>query len=181
MLLYFTTTEGKRVIDYSKHILEDFFPHPIFEGMMYQVEYCKMQTIAQESLAMYKSSKSVLAVYSPDEFQKCLFQLLGEKGFEGKVSTFYNKTGISRQVFANILSYNKEYTPTKETLYKIIFTLELSYDEAKKLLRTKGYTISRSVKFDVVAGYCLENEIYDQDSIDRLMLENCQTSLFSDK
>jgi len=208
MQLFFETLEGKRVIDYSRHIMEDFFPYQLFEeraskraSSIREVQAVKLCEYLMEESDMdsspnlneaaleapqylkpaFSSRRNVLSVYNPDDFQKCLFEHLGEKGYESKVSVFYNKAGISRQVFANILSYNKEYTPTKETLYKIIFTLELSYNQAKKLLGTKGYTISRSVKFDVVAGYCLENEIFEQKAIDELLFENCQTTLFSAK
>ena len=208
MQMFYTMEEGMKVPDYSKHVLEGVFPDQLFCSNLLLQESSSVDFVREASYRyselketnstvdhnleilevpnMYNNvenemSSNILEEYVPDDFQKNLFLYLGVKGYENRVPDFYNKAGISRQLFANILSYNKDYTPSKETLYKIILTLELSYSEAKDLLSTKGYTISRSVKFDVVAGYCLENEIYDQTAIDELFFENCQLTLFSHK
>ncbi len=184
MQLFFTYFEGKKVIDFERHVMEDFFPPELFQNSFKilkksrslnnnklrdeiqseRLEYLQMEQSLSRSLI---ANENVLDDYNPEEFQKYLFSIINEKGFLS-VPEFYNKAVISRQVFANLVAYNKEYTPSKETLYKIIFTLRLDYHEARELLSMKGFTISRSTKFDAVVGYCLENQIYEQSEIDEL-------------
>ncbi|MEI6131489.1 MAG: helix-turn-helix transcriptional regulator [Bacillota bacterium] len=205
--LFYTIFEGKQVIDYSRHVLEDVFPG-VFSRESQQPQFyfsnkkrpaynksisddlCEMpQEYAlriepEANISAPKQievPKEVLLNYVADDFQNKLFQLLEEKGYQDKLSDFYNKAGISRQLFANILSYNKEYTPSKETLYKIIMTLELDYSEARNLLSTKGYTMSKSLKLDVIMGYCIENKIYEQERVDRILMEHAGTTLFSER
>jgi len=204
METFYTFVDGKKVIDYARHVMEGVFPEKLFRGrhdilqrnfknqnsinyIELEAEYldqevssaCFAPILADREIIESKEPRDVLAAYKPDDFQRNLFAYLREKGFE--VPAFYNKAGISRQLFSNILTYDKEYTPTKETLFKIIFTLELDYQEARDLLSTKGYTISNSLRFDVVMGYCLENHIYDQAKIDGILFENAQTTLFSER
>jgi len=201
---FYTFVDGKKVIDYARHVMEGVFPEKLFGGRHtilkrniknqnhvnyfdLEAEYldkevssaCFTPILADHMIEASSAPRDVLAAYKPDDFQRNLFAYLREKGFE--VPAFYNKAGISRQLFSNILTYDREYTPTKETLFKIIFTLELNYQEARDLLSKKGYAISNSLRFDVVMGYCLEKHIYDQAEIDRILFENAQTTLFSER
>lgn len=72
----------------------------------------------------------------------------------------YRAGGITRQVFSNIIS-NKNLIPKKDTIICLIIGMELNYIDAIDLLHSAGYTLSKSIVFDVVINKYLKKGIYD--------------------
>ena len=89
-------------------------------------------------------------------------------------SDIYRRAGISKQVFSNILS-NKDMIPTKNTLVSLCIGLELSFDDAKELIESAGYSLSRSIAFDSIVVKHIRQEDYDLNSINIELYEyGCQ-------
>ena len=76
----------------------------------------------------------------------------------------YRRAGVSKQVFSNILS-NKDMIPTKNTLVSLCIGLELPFDDAKELIESAGYSLSRSIAFDSIVMNHIQQENYNLDLI----------------
>ena len=57
-------------------------------------------------------------------------------------------------------------TTKKQDVYK---RQELSLDEAKDLLASAGFALSRSSKTDIIVAYFLQNKIYDMFEINDVL------------
>lgn len=75
-------------------------------------------------------------------------------------SDIYKKAGIDRRLFSKIRS-NPEYHPGKNTAIAFVLALELEYEEALKLIKAAGYTLSDSETFDLVITFCFEHKLYN--------------------
>lgn len=59
--------------------------------------------------------------------------------------------------------------PNKKTVLAFTIALELSLDEAKDLLRSAGFALSRSSKTDIIVAYFLQHKIYDMFEINDVL------------
>ncbi len=90
-------------------------------------------------------------------FSEHLLDLLKER--DGKDSEVYKRAEISRQLFSKILS-NKDYQPTKSTAIQLAIGLQLDVNMTQKLLRSAGYSLTRSSRADLVVQYFIERKNY---------------------
>ena len=93
-------------------------------------------------------------------FQEMLFKFIDSKKLN-EVEV-YKKADIDRKHFSKIRS-NIKYNPLKKTVIKLIFGLELNFDEAEELLESAGFTLSESLKADMIVRYFIDNKIFDLD------------------
>ena len=107
--------------------------------------------------------------YSIDEFLDSDYEL--EKTFtESLISIIdskqlrdtdvYKAAHIDRRLFSKIVS-DREYSPSKDTALALVFALKLSPDEAMDLLSRAGYSLSHSIKRDLILEFLLQKEEYD--------------------
>ena len=101
-----------------------------------------------------ESSKPVLE----KSFHERLLEALVESNLPN--AEVYRRAGISRQVFSNILS-NPDLIPTKPTVICLILGLRLSLKEGLLLLESAGYTLSPSLRSDVIVRKYIMRGIYD--------------------
>lgn len=97
-------------------------------------------------------------------FQQVLFQFIDEKGISD--ATIYKKAWIDRRHFSKIRS-NPDYQIGKNTAIALCMALELSLEEADKLLHAAGFTLSDSHTNDLVIQFCLNNHIYDLHDVNQ--------------
>lgn len=90
---------------------------------------------------------------------------------------FYTKSNISRQVWHNLVMGK---SPKRETVYKIILTLELSYAEASLLMNKAGYEMDWANKRNLVVIFCLIHKYYGMN-IDNYLNEVNEKALFSEE
>ena len=64
---------------------------------------------------------------------------------------------------------DENYSPNKKTVLAFAIALELSIDEAKDLLGSAGFSLSRSSKTDIIVSYFLQNKIYDMFEINEVL------------
>ena len=115
--------------------------------------------ISEDSFNEWDSS------FQKKTFQEELLDYIDQKGMTNR--EFYKAAFLDRKLFSAIKN-NVAYQPSKETAVACCIGLKLSLNEARDLLGLAGYELSLSIKWDKVVYYCLENEIYDFDSINYL-------------
>ena len=91
-------------------------------------------------------------------FQDKLFEMIKANNLDEV--EIYKKGNISRQLFSKIKS-EKDYHPTKNTVFSLAIGMELSIDETSVLLEKAGYAFSSAIKSDLIVKYFIEHRIYN--------------------
>ena len=78
-------------------------------------------------------------------------------------------------MFSKIRS-NDGYQPRKSTVFALIIGLKLCLADAEELLACAGYSLSHSIKQDVVMEFVIKQEIYDINIVNEILYSlKCQT------
>ena len=80
----------------------------------------------------------------------------------------YKKANIDRRLFSKMIC-NKDYQPSKDTVIALIFSLKLNLDEAKDLLERAGYTLSHSIRRDIILEYFIKEGVYNLNNINAFL------------
>ncbi|MDP3129738.1 MAG: hypothetical protein Q8N15_00240, partial [Bacillota bacterium] len=160
----------KQLLDnVKKYIEKNYLPEPFRK--FNQASMRRVDDMAA-SMAMPESSfdrvASKLPSFEPKSFSRALFDLIDARDLTDV--EVYKKAGIDRRLFAKIRSDN--YTPGKETVFRLILALELSLPEAKELLEFAGFSFSRASRLDLVVKYCVETKHYDLAVVNELLFSN---------
>jgi hypothetical protein len=84
------------------------------------------------------------------------------------VAEVYKKANIDRRLFSKMLC-NRDYQPSKDTVLALIFALKLSLNEAKDLLERAGYTLSHSIRRDIILEYFIKEGVYNLNNINAFL------------
>lgn len=103
-----------------------------------------------------------------ETFSQRLIRMIKERNMTE--SEAYKKAFVDRRHFAKIKK-DEYYAPSKKTVLAFSIALELTLDETKDLLRSAGYALSRSSKFDIIVVYFLEHHHYDMFEINEVLYE----------
>lgn len=103
-----------------------------------------------------------------ETFSQRLIRMIKERGISEAEA--YKKAYVDRRHFSKIKK-DEYYTPNKKTVLAFAIALKLTLDETKDLLRSAGYALSRSSKFDIIIVYFLENKVYDMFEINEVLFE----------
>lgn len=106
-------------------------------------------------------------------FKETLFSFIDNSGHSD--SEIYKKADIDRKLFSKIRC-GKDYVPRKNVIFKLGFALDLSKKDFEKLLKSAGYSLSEN-KFDLVISCCLENNVYDLESVNNYLFAYCNATL----
>ena len=80
----------------------------------------------------------------------------------------YRKAGVDKSMF-NKIKTDKLYRPRKTAAIAFAIALELSLDEAEKLLSSAGYELCSSNKVDIIVRYYIQNGIYNLSEINEAL------------
>ncbi|MBE6765223.1 MAG: hypothetical protein E7546_05020 [Ruminococcaceae bacterium] len=103
-----------------------------------------------------------------ETFQQRLFRLIDERGRDDV--DVYKGAGKDKKLFHKIKS-NINYQPSKHTVFAFAISLRLSLGETKELLRSAGFALSPSSRFDIIMQYIFEQGIYDMYKIDCILFD----------
>ena len=101
-----------------------------------------------------------------ETFSQRLLRMIDERGMTD--SEAYTTAYVDRRHFSKIRK-DVNYAPNKKTVLAFTIALELSLDEAKDLLASAGFALSRSSKTDIIVAYFLQNKIYDMFEINDVL------------
>ena len=110
-----------------------------------------------------------------ETFAEFLFKLIKKKNLT--VPEVYHKADLHRKTFSDIRN-KKNYLPRRETIIKIIFALELSFDDAQKLLKKAGYAFSDSSDFDLTVAKFIREKNFSQLELDETLAKKNLPCLF---
>ena len=139
--------------------------HPDFD-----LSTAKRKKITRPMSEMTVSNRKIddLMSQMDETFSQRLLRMIKERNMSE--SEAYKKAYVDRRHFAKIKK-DEYYAPSKKTVLAFSIALELSLDETKDLLRSAGYALSRSSKFDIIVVYFLENRNYNMFDINEVLYE----------
>ena len=90
-------------------------------------------------------------------FADTLFEYIDEKGITDVEC--YKRANVDKKTFSKI-KCNKDYRPSKLTVVSFAIALHLNLKETERLLKTVGYALSGSSKFDIIIEYFVTSGNY---------------------
>ncbi|WP_294521545.1 XRE family transcriptional regulator [uncultured Anaerovibrio sp.] len=95
-------------------------------------------------------------------FSEKLLELISKSG--QKPSAIYKKADITKDHFAKIKG-NKNYRPSKDTAVAFAIALHLNLNETEDLIGRAGYTLSNSIKKDVIVRCYIDAKVFNIEAI----------------
>ena len=131
---------------------------------------------ADDSAIYYQESitpdKDIFKDMGPT-FSQMLFKLIKQQGISE--TECYKNANIDRRLFSKIRS-DDNYKPKKDTVLAIIIGLKLNLDDAETLLECAGYSLSHSIRRDVVMEFIIKKQIYDINVVNEILYSlDCRT------
>jgi hypothetical protein len=97
--------------------------------------------------------------------QKLQHHLRTKKLIETNV---YKAALMDRRLFSKIMS-DKYYKPSKDTALALVLALRLDLNDAIDMLERAGYTLSHSIKRDIIIEYFIKENIYNLHNINAFL------------
>lgn len=111
-----------------------------------------------------------------ETFSEKLFRMIDER--ELTDPEVYKKANLDRRLFSKIRS-NSHYQPKKITVLALAIALELDIEETQELLKSAGFTLTRSTKLDLIVEYFIRENQHDIYSINEVLFHYHQPVLGS--
>ncbi len=142
---------------------------PTFDPKTVSASYSiKKPVLKRISRRISESEISDLLRHIDDPFSVTLLKLIDKKGMTDVEC--YKKANVSKQTWYKIIN-DKDYRPSKTTVFSFAIALSLSLDETSALLETVGFTISHSSRFDLVIEYFISEGVYDIFLINEMLFK----------
>jgi hypothetical protein len=151
------TPEKQKLFEQAQAYIDRYYKEEEEEEYV----YCQMALCDEERVM----DPDVLEDLEPTFSQK-LFELIRKQGISE--TECYKNANLDRRLFSKIRS-DDEYQPKKNTVFALIFGLKLNLTDAKDLLDAAGYSISHSLKIDVLVEFLIKKKIYDLITVNEVL------------
>ena len=145
------------VINYSEI---DFFLKHEFQ---YETQNCSFEL---KSPTLDYNSINACISPSDDILQEKIRKTILSKNLDEVA--IYKKADVDRKLFSKIRTL-PDYHPNKNTLLKLCLAMNLETNETEDLLSTAGYSLSRSMRSDLILRYCFTNHIFDVITVNQIL------------
>lgn len=150
----------------------DTMPKP---GAVYEAMPKPMMAEEQECCFSIEDTELADWLKMHDEtFAVTLLKLIDINGMTD--TQCYKKANVSRQTFWKICN-EPQYRPGKPTVLAFAIALKLDYNETQQLLKTAGFSLSHSNRFDLIIEYYIRKGIYDIFEINAALYKYDQVCL----
>ncbi len=120
-------------------------------------------------LILYQSDAIIEALKRMDKsFSETLLYYIDKKGITDVEC--YKRANVDRKIFSKI-KCNNDYRPSKSTAIAFAIALKLDINETNRLLKTLGYLLSSSSKFDIIIEHCIKEQMYDVNMVNMVLLD----------
>ena len=162
-----STANGTNVQSDDSHI--KYQKKPISSDVKYSVRDRFNPTLVSAAMQSYLREEAPTSPLSSATnltfVQKLQYYLRIKNLIETDV---YKAALMDRRLFSKIIS-NKDYKPSKDTALALIFALKLDINEAADLLERAGYTLSHSLKRDIIIEYFIKEKVYNLNNINAFL------------
>lgn len=138
----------------------------------YPADCAFMGSVILEDASSLSMTEMISRLDEP--FFKTLFRMIDERNMTDP--EVYKAANIDRRHFSKIRNV-KNYTPKKKTILALAVALKLDINETELLLERAGYTLSRSMLFDVILRYFITHKQYDIWKINEALYHYDQVEL----
>lgn len=155
----------------QEYLDKHYFPDDLINVLAYRK--CNEEICNKEMLEIEECDMSMPSELAPDvleslepTFSQKLFDLIKKQ----KISETdcYKNANLDRRLFSKIRS-DDDYQPSKNTVFALIFGLRLTLKDANELLDAAGYSISHSLKMDVLIEFMIKKRIYDIFTVNEIL------------
>lgn len=126
------------------------------------------------SLAREGPASDFPDVSEKQSFSEYLFHLIDSKGM--KDSEVYKRANIDRRLFSKMR--DRDYIPSKKTLFSLCISMELNLDESDDLLHMAGYSFSKARMEDIIVEYFIIHGRYDLFALNEALISYRLAPLF---
>jgi len=170
IFLQLTDEQTKELLSSVRHMRDMALGYIAQQSSLPQSEaFSLLQSQITESYVLPEEAYSIpkTALRLSASFGTNLDKLIDSKGV--KPGDFVRRANISRQTLCKLRSGDT--VPEKYTALACALALELNLSETTELLRSAGYSLSPSLKMDVIVAYFIARKMYDIDAINLVLYE----------
>ncbi|MBR3839646.1 MAG: hypothetical protein IKM20_00735 [Erysipelotrichales bacterium] len=160
-------------LELSKYLEQHYSP-PIYRPISIDYGPTNAPCMTQASIPTKSISLSDALNQMDESFSEMLLRFIDESGMSD--AECYKKANIDRKLFSKIRG-DRFYRPSKITVLSFAIALELSLDETNDMLKSAGYALSHSNKFDVIIEFFISQGNYDVYEINEALFEYDQALL----
>ena len=153
---------AKRIAPDLKSYIKDNYVPKESTSLNIRYDYLEREYLERYKEKPYKDDLESRLYDASDTFTTKLLDLINEKGLKNK--DVYTNAFIDRKLFSKIKN-DADYHPTKYVALMLCIGAHLTIDEAKDLLNSAGYSLSKSNYTDIIFEFFIEKKNYSMEQI----------------
>lgn len=108
-------------------------------------------------------------------FSARLLKYVNER-FDGDGPNVYHRAHLEKSLYSRVTTNNLAKV-SKNTALKFAIGLKLDRTDAERLLKSAGFAFSNSIPWDMAVLLCIENEKWDMDIVNKILVDNGYESM----